>query len=212
MCLHPRPTWPRSRRCTAAATSSHMQQAALGWALRAPIPRQHARSCVSYACSCTAVATCVCTPDPPGRGRGAARRLRQAAACSKPRLGGLCELSSPGQHAKSCVSCACSRAVVATCVCPPDPPGRGRGAAQRLQQVAACSKPRRGGLCELRSPDSTPSPASATPPAAPWWRPASAPPTHLVAVAALHGGCNEQPYAASRAGVGSVSSAPQTAR
>ena len=132
-----------------------MQQAALGWALRAPLPRQHAKSCVSYASSCPTVATCVCAPDPPGRGRGAARQLRQA---------------------------------------------------------AACSKPRRGGLCELSSPDSTPSPASAAPAAEPWWRPAPAPPTRLVEVAALHGGCNKQPLAASRAGVGSASSAPQTAR
>ena len=183
-----------------------MRQATLGWALRAPLPRQHARSCGSYASSCSAAATCVCTPDPPGRGRGAARRLRQAAACSKPRRGGLCELSSPGQHAKACVSCSCSRAVVATCVCPPDPPGRGRGSAQRLQQAAACSKPRRGGLCELRSPDSSPGSASATPAVAPSWRPVSAPLTRLVEVAALHGGCNKQPLAASRAEVGSASS------
>ena len=43
-------------------------------------------------------------------------------------------------------------------------------------------------------------------------KPASAPLTRLVEVAPLHGDCNKRPHAASHAGVGSASSAPQTAR
>ena len=188
-----------------------MRQATLGWALRAPLPRQHARPCGSYASSCSTAATCVCTPDPPGRGRGAAWRPRQAATCSKPRWGGLCELRSPDSTQVLRQLRLQLHRGNDLCLHPRPTWSRLRrctaaATSSRMQQAAP------GGLCELRSPDSSPGSASAKPAVAPLWRPVSAPLTRLVEVAALHGGCNKQSNAASRARVGAASSAPQTAR
>ena len=55
-------------------------------------------------------------------------------------------------------------------------------------------------------------PSAWSSPAAPRWRPASALQTRMIGVTVPHGDCDKQPHVASRAGVGSVSCTPQTAR
>ena len=59
-------------------------------------PQEERQVCGRCTSGCTAMATCGRTYNPLGRGRGSARRLRHAAACSKPGYCGFCELSSLG--------------------------------------------------------------------------------------------------------------------